>query len=84
MVCASLLHAGDAPPIEEDERFAATCSSFNTLLTSRASVYESEEHALRVLMKEEVMEKMERSKRQAGEAMNWGGGRVLDDGLGRG
>ena len=32
-------------------------------------MYKREEHTMRVLMKEEVMEKMERSKKQAGEGL---------------
>ncbi|KAL5505676.1 hypothetical protein EMCRGX_G007142 [Ephydatia muelleri] len=56
---------GNAPPVEEDERFDVVCTSLHSLLASQGSVYQREEHALRVLMKEEVMEKMERSKKQA-------------------
>ena len=62
-------HTGNAPPVEEDERFSVVCSSLGTLLASQGSVYEREEHTMRVLMKEEVMEKMERSKKQAGEGL---------------
>lgn len=66
---------GDTPPVEEDERFAATYSSLHSILEGQASVYESEEHALRVLMKEEVMEKMEKSKKQAAPTMEDGAAR---------
>ena len=49
---------GDAPPIEEDEKFNTNHVSLVEMLTQQLSVYEREEHALRVLMEEEVKENM--------------------------
>ena len=71
-----LLHVyllGDAPPIEADERFSETWDCLSQLLTQQAVVYEEEEHALRVLMEEEVMEAMASSKSGV-----WRGGREGD------
>lgn len=56
---------GDAPPIEADERFTSGHTSLLQLLTNQARVYEGEEHALRVLMEEEVAEKMATSVARA-------------------
>ena len=64
---------GDAPPIEADERFSETWDRLSQLLTQQAVVYEEEEHALRVLMEEEVMEAMASSK-----SGMWRGGREGD------
>ena len=58
--------SGDAPPIEADERFDKTHDSLVQLLTSQSAVYDGEEHALRVLMEEEVAEKMASSSRDQG------------------
>ena len=72
----NLLHVyllGDAPPIEADERFSETWDCLSQLLTQQAVVYEEEEHALRVLMEEEVMEAMASSK-----SGMWRGGREGD------
>ena len=49
---------GDGPPIEADEKFAATKKRLVDMLTCQLEVYGKEEHALRVLMEEEVKEKM--------------------------
>ena len=49
---------GNAPLIEEDEKFAVTQKELVDLLTRQLEVYDKEEHALRVLMEEEVKEKM--------------------------
>lgn len=49
---------GDAPPIEADELFSETHQTLVELLSQQAVVYNQEEHALRVLMEEEVQEKM--------------------------
>ena len=53
---------GDAPPVEADECFSETWDHLSQLVTQQAVVYEEEEHALRVLMEEEVMEAMASSK----------------------
>ena len=52
------LNLGNAPPIEADEKFQETHEALVEMLTRQSEVYEREEHALRVLMEEEVMEKM--------------------------
>ncbi len=54
---------GDAPPIEADERFVEAHDSLVHLLTNQKAVYDEEDHALRVLMEEEVAEKMATSVR---------------------
>ena len=65
LYCNSL--SGDAPPIEADEHFSETHQSAVDLLSQQSVVYEQEEHALRVLMEEELNEKMAREKERAGE-----------------
>ena len=55
---------GDAPPIEADELFLATHQSAVELLSQQSVVYDQEEHALRVLMEEELNEKMAREERR--------------------
>ena len=60
---------GDAPPIEADEKFSTNYESLVEMLTRQLSVYEREEHALRVLMEEEVKEKMH-SHQTKGNARN--------------
>lgn len=50
---------GDAPPIEADERFQRTHEDLVDMLTKQFEVYEREDHALRVLMEEEVLEKLQ-------------------------
>ncbi len=54
-----IVSPGNAPPIEADEKFASTHEALVELLTQQVGVYEREEHALRVLMEEEVLEKMQ-------------------------
>lgn len=54
----ALPFSGDAPPIEADEKFQETHEALVEMLTQQSEVYKREEHALRVLMEEEVMEKM--------------------------
>lgn len=54
----SLQSTGDAPPIEADEKFSGNHESLVGMLTQQLGVYEREEHALRVLMEEEVKEKL--------------------------
>ena len=61
--------SGDAPPIEADEQFSETYQSLIELLSQQAVVYEQEDHALRVLMAEEVQEKMTRE--QAEREKGW-------------
>ena len=70
MICVILYRnslSGDAPPIEADECFSETHQSAVDLLSQQSVVYEQEEHALRVLMEEELNEKMAREKERAGE-----------------
>lgn len=55
---------GDAPPIEADERFQQTHGELVEMLTKQAGVYQQEEHALRVLLEEEVMEKMHSQRKR--------------------
>ena len=50
---------GDAPPIEADEKFQRTHEDLVDMLTKQCEVYEQEDHALRVLMEEEVLEKLQ-------------------------
>ncbi len=72
-VCACMLHAccvrvcvcvcvGDGPPIEADEKFENTRGTLLELLNRRAGVYQKEDHALRVIIEQEVKDKMERKK----------------------
>ena len=62
-------YAGDAPPIEADELFTETHQSAVELLNQQSVVYEQEEHALRVLMEEELHEKMARENERAGQTL---------------
>ena len=57
-------HPGNAPPIEADEKFQSTHEALVELLTQQVGVYEREEHALRVLMEEEVLEKMQTHQKE--------------------
>ena len=50
------------PLVKEDEVFAAESEGLSRLLGERMRLYEEEEHALRVMVQEEVEERM-----QAGE-----------------
>ena len=47
--------------------FSATHQSAVELLSQQSVVYEQEEHALRVLMEEELNEKMAREKERRGQ-----------------
>ena len=58
--------SGDAPPIEADEFFSVTYRAAVELLSQQNVVYEQEEHALRVLMEEELNEKMAEEKEKRG------------------
>ena len=66
-LCIVISLSGDAPPIEADELFSATHQSAVELLGQQSVVYEQEEHALRVLMEEELNEKMAREKARRGK-----------------
>ena len=66
-LCIVISLSGDAPPIEADELFSATHQSAMELLSQQSVVYEQEEHALRVLMEEELNEKMAREKARRGK-----------------
>ena len=46
------------PLVKEDEVFAAECEALSGILEERAGLYEEEEHALRVMIQEEVQERM--------------------------
>ena len=46
------------PLVKEDEVFAAECEALLGILEERAGLYEEEEHALRVMIQEEVQERM--------------------------
>ena len=52
----------DGPPIEADEKFANTQASLLEMLSQQVGVYEKEDHALRVIMEQEVKDKMEKKK----------------------
>ena len=51
------LSTGD-PLIKEDEFFSSETSKLCDILKERISLYEEEEHALRVMIREEVEERM--------------------------
>jgi len=65
-----------------DLKFESTRASLMEMLTRQVGVYEKEEHALRVHMKEEVRDKMQRKKGEAtmekreGVWLNWEEGEV--------
>ena len=61
-LCHFLSLLGDAPPIEADLKFESTQAALEEMLTRQMGVYEKEEHALRVHMKEEVRDKMQKKK----------------------
>ena len=46
------------PLVKEDEVFATECEDLTGILEERGRVYEEEEHALRVMIQEEVQERM--------------------------
>ena len=46
------------PLVKEDEVFATECEALSSILEERARLYEEEEHALRVMIQEEVQERM--------------------------
>lgn len=56
---------GDAPPIEADEKFQRTQEALVEMLTQQSEVYRREEHALQVLLEEEVLEKMHSHQKEA-------------------
>lgn len=50
--------SGDPPPVHADHRFAATYSDLVDMLTGQLEVCDKEEHTLRVLMEQEIKEKI--------------------------
>ena len=53
-----MCNSGESPLVREDEAFSSTTSELSELLSQRVSLYEEEEHALRVMVREEVEERM--------------------------
>ena len=49
---------GEAPLIEEDDFFSSETDRLCEVLKQRMTLYEEEEHALRVMVREEVEERM--------------------------
>ena len=56
---------GDAPLVAADDQFSSSLSCLLSLLEVQARLYQEEEHALRVLMAEEVAERMAAREGQA-------------------
>ena len=78
----SLWHAvtGEAPLIEEDEFFSSKTDRLCEVLKQRITLYEEEEHALRVMVREEVEERMLAGEK--GRRVGKGGGRSREEGRG--
>ncbi len=51
-------HTGEVLPQDTDELYTRRYETLTNLLSGQLSEYQEEEHTLRVLMKEEVKEKM--------------------------
>ncbi len=57
LTCVSA-HTGEVLPPDTDELYTRRYETLTDLLSGQLSEYQEEEHTLRVLMKEEVKEKM--------------------------
>ena len=60
-------HAGDVLPPDTDEVYTQKFKTLENLLSKQIKDYEGEEHTLRVLMAEEVREKMSSQQKQGGQ-----------------